>query len=372
MIYSRRVKLALVLLVACSSPSKPAPYEPGATGCVPSFGADEVYAVKREEVWFTAEGRRVPGTIARPAEAGLWPGVLILAGSGPTDRNWNSPLLPGTNGSAALLADDLAMRGAMVLRFDKAGSGKNPAPANLTLDTYREEARAALAYLHALPAVYNHHVFVIGHSEGGLHATRLAAVVDRPLDGIIYLSSASRTMSDTLLGQLEAQLRNPAAMLSDKAVEQELDGVRRMLADFVAGKPVDPMQASRIPALQQFLAGVVAPATAPVMRELLAFDTAVEAAKLAGPFYVAAGGKDLQVDPELDGKRLEKSLLDAGKDVTFHVSPDADHVLKHEPRTLQQARDEMGKTHAGYNAAGRVLDNDFRRALTRWIATRVP
>jgi hypothetical protein len=60
-----------------------------------------------EEVTFVAGGRTIPGTIVRP-ESGTGPGLLLLAGSGPTDRDWNSPLLPGRNGSGRLLAEALA------------------------------------------------------------------------------------------------------------------------------------------------------------------------------------------------------------------------------------------------------------------------
>ena len=48
---------------------------------------------------------------------------MFVAGSGPTDRNWCSPLLPGTNGSGKLLAEELAPEGFLTLRYDKMASG---------------------------------------------------------------------------------------------------------------------------------------------------------------------------------------------------------------------------------------------------------
>ena len=45
----------------------------------------------------------VKATLTFPTGNGPFPAVLMVAGSGPTDRNWNTPLIPGTNGSAALL-----------------------------------------------------------------------------------------------------------------------------------------------------------------------------------------------------------------------------------------------------------------------------
>src|SRR5512144_3280073 len=57
------------------------------------------------------------GSAIRP-----FPAVIFVAGSGPTDRNWNTPLLPGTNGSGALLAQELSEQGFITLRYDKRGS----------------------------------------------------------------------------------------------------------------------------------------------------------------------------------------------------------------------------------------------------------
>ncbi len=65
---------------------------------------DLTSATVGRDVQWTLEGATLDATVVRPAEAGPFPRAVFVAGSGPTDRNWNSPLLPGTNGSAALLA----------------------------------------------------------------------------------------------------------------------------------------------------------------------------------------------------------------------------------------------------------------------------
>ena len=359
----------VVLLVACGTSAKapaPAPVEPSGN----TMSAD-TREISSSDVTFTAGTRKVPGTIVAPKAAGKWPAILLLAGSGPTDRDWNSKLIASKNGSGALLATALAQHGAVVLRFDKAGSGANPGPpiAEWTIDTYRDEAAAALALLRSQPNVRADRIFVAGHSEGGIHATRLAAL-DGKLAGVIYLASASRTMADTMLAQLEAQLMNPAAMLTEKAVEQEMTGLRQAFADFIAGKPVDATKVSRIPQLQQFVAGIVNPATASLSRPLLGFDTAAEAPKLAGPFFVSAGGKDIQIDPERDGKRLATALRNAGKDVTFFLAPDADHVLKHEPKSVEELRANLVAVQNAYNADDRTLDQPLVDALVAWLIAR--
>ncbi|HLL22718.1 MAG TPA: alpha/beta fold hydrolase [Kofleriaceae bacterium] len=364
---------ALVALFACSSPAQaPVATPTVAAPAVNTIAVEAKYEVTSEEVTFTAGERTIPGTIAAPKSPGRWPAVLLLAGSGPTDRDWNSPLIATKNGSGKLLATALAQRGAVVLRFDKAGSGKNAGPllATWTMDTYRDEATAGLALLRARADVRSDRVFVAGHSEGGIHATRLAAIAEPPVSGVVYLASASRTMAETILSQIEKQLHNPLAMLSAKAIDQEMAGLRQAFASFLAKKPVDPQKASRVPQLQQLVAQLINPDTAAVTRALLAFDNAVEAAKLAGPFYVSAGGKDMQVEPERDAKRLAEALRAAGKDVTYHLSRDADHVLKHQPDTVEQLRANAQAAADAYNAEGRVLDADFIAALATWLGTR--
>ncbi|MEJ7602511.1 MAG: alpha/beta hydrolase [Kofleriaceae bacterium] len=359
------MRLACVVAVAaCSSTPAHAP-APARTS---PLGAVARWQIRSEEIVLTVGGREVPGTITAPLGEGPFPAVLVLAGSGPTDRDWNSPLLPTKNGSARLLADRLAHHGAVVLRFDKAGSGKNPGPppAQWTLDSYREEGLAALAALRARKDVRRDRIFVAGHSEGGIHATRLIAAAP-DVAGVLYLASAVRSMADTLLNQLDQQLHNPLAGLAEDQIQRELASIRGALAAFFAGKAVDPTTASTIPAIQHLFAGLVAPATANLLRTLLAFDNSVEAPKLAVPSLVVNGGKDIQIDPALDAARLAQALRSANRDVTLVIVPDADHVLKHETRTVAELRADLGSVQQRYNADDRTLDDALVKAIVDWL-----
>src|SRR5215468_4318880 len=75
------------------------------------------------EVTWQLDSTTMYGTLVRPAGGGPFPAVVMVAGSGPTDRDWNSPLLPGSNGSARLIADALSAAGIASLRYDKRASG---------------------------------------------------------------------------------------------------------------------------------------------------------------------------------------------------------------------------------------------------------
>jgi pimeloyl-ACP methyl ester carboxylesterase len=337
---------------------------------VRAIHADALLPIVSTDVTFSAGGRDVPGTLVRPQRAGRWPAVVLLAGSGPTDRDWGSPLLATNNGSGKLLADELASRGAVVLRFDKAGAGKNPGPPidQVTLDTFRDEALAAIAFVRTRADVRADRVFVAGHSEGGVHATRVALAAKPPVAGVIYLSSPGRPMADAMLTQLEGNLRNPMARLDDAFITAELTALRAAFADFLAGRPVDPLAASKIPQLQRLVAGLTNPPTASLMRALLGYDHAREAPKLAIPVLVTNGGKDVQIDPELDAKLLATSFRRANRDVTLVIAPNADHVLKHEEKSLAELRADLVYVQNHYNAFGRTLDKELVGAVIAWLA----
>lgn len=91
------------------------------SGC----GASELEPVHTfsEEVNWKISETTVYGTITKPNDNSVYPAILFIAGSGPTDRDWNSPLMPGTNGSGRLLAESLASKGFITLRYDKRVSG---------------------------------------------------------------------------------------------------------------------------------------------------------------------------------------------------------------------------------------------------------
>jgi hypothetical protein len=329
--------------------------------------ASQPMQIVSEDVSFVAGGRPIPGTLVHPA-SGTGPGLLLLAGSGPSDRDWNNPLLPGKNGSGRLLAEALAARGVTVLRFDKAFSGRNPGLpiTELTLDTYRDEATAALDFLRARAEVDPARVFVAGHSEGGIHATRLAQSAADRIRGVILISAPGRSMREVLEIQLE---RNVLAglKLTPEQIETEMAPIRTALRSFVAGQDVDPKSASSRPEVVGILSALMAPMVARIGRALVSFEPAQAAAGIAAPVLVLQGEKDVQVDPAENADRLVAARRSAGKPVDYHRSPLADHVLKTEPRSLQELRANLQLVQTGYNSPDRALDDDLLEWLARWI-----
>ncbi len=315
-----------------------------------------------EEVSIPVGDRNVPGTLTRPARGDKLPAVLLHAGSGPTDRDWNNPLIPGTNGSGKLLAEALARRGIASLRFDKIGTGKNKSvPPNLTWDTFLGDASAALERLRSDPHVDPAHVFVAGHSEGGLYAIALANAHRGQLAGLLLLSAPGRTMRDVILAQLTAQFT--AAGITGDALEKQLAPIRQAFKEFLAGKSVDPKNVSAIPGVQDLMTALFNPTAAALARTLLVFDPTAAVATVGVPVFIYNGAKDIQVSPTDDAQALARAARAAKLDTTLFIAPEANHVLEHEPRPLS----EITPMTVNYNAADRVLDPATVNAISRWI-----
>jgi pimeloyl-ACP methyl ester carboxylesterase len=266
------------------------------------------------------------------------------------------------------LAEALAARGVTVLRFDKAFSGRNPGLpiADLTLDTYRDEATAALDFLRARAEVDPARVFVAGHSEGGIHATRLAQSAADRIRGVILISAPGQSLREVLEVQLERNVLAGAG-LTPEQIEAEMVPIRTALRSFVAGQDVDPKSASSRPQIVQILSALMAPMVARIGRALASFEPAQVAAGIAVPVLVLQGGKDVQVDPVENAERLVAARRSAGKSVDYHKSPLADHVLKTEPRSLEEIRANLQLLLTTYNSPDRALDDDMLEALARWI-----
>lgn len=147
------------------------------------------------------------GSLIEPDGAGA--AALIVPGSGPTDRDGNSPL--GISASTyRLLAEALGERGVTTLRIDKRGIAAS-APAGipepeLRFDTFVDDVRGWIADI----AVRTGHpcVWVIGHSEGALVGQ--AAAADNPhVCGLVLMNAAGRPAADVIAEQLRAGLPEP-------------------------------------------------------------------------------------------------------------------------------------------------------------------
>lgn len=260
-------------------------------------------AVDRE---VTIDGGKAPlhGSLMAPATMRRGPAVLLISGSGPTDRNGNSSIGQIRPATMRLLAQGLAERGIPSLRYDKRGIGDS-APAmgaepDLRFTTYVDDAVAWARFLAAQPGVSC--VVLAGHSEGALIATMAAERV--PVCGLVLMAGAGRPARMVIAGQL-ARVPEPTRSEALQALDQ-----------IAAGKTVanPPLPALLRPSVQPYLIS------------WLPIDPAAELARTKMPALIIQGVTDLQISTA-DAQALAKSRPSA----TLLLLDGVNHVLKRAP-----------------------------------------
>jgi pimeloyl-ACP methyl ester carboxylesterase len=269
----------------------------------------------RSEALQVGEGTQaLHGTLLMPARRSRGAPVLILPGSGPTDRDGNSPM--GVRAQPyRLLAEALAAEGIASLRIDKRGvaasAGAGGSEAELRIATYADDARSWAERLRRRTGARC--VWLLGHSEGGLHAL-LAA--DRPagICGLILVSSPGRRLGEVLREQL------PAALAGTPLLPTAL----AMLAELEAGRPV-PAETVPPPLMSLFR-----PSVQLFMISMLAIDPQERLRRFAGPVLIVHGSTDIQV-----GLADAQRLAAARRGVELAVIEGMNHVMKTAPADRQ-------------------------------------
>lgn len=282
------------------------------------------------------------GTLLSPAKPGA-PVVLIVPGSGPTDRDGNNPL--GVNAATyKLLARDLASRGIATVRIDKRGmfgSAKAVADANaVTIPDYAADVHSWVGAIRRTTGVPC--VWVLGHSEGGLVALAAAQSGSevQGICGLLLVATPGRPLGQVLRDQLRANPANAPILDQALAAITKLEG----------GGRVDP--ASLHPALQplfnESVQGFLISAFAQDPARLIA------ATKM--PVLVLQGERDLQV-----GVADARLLAQANPTAQLVLLPDTNHVLK------AVVTDDPAANMATYANPGQPLAPGVVDAVARFI-----
>jgi hypothetical protein len=309
----------------------------------------------------------VYGTVVMPEGAGPFPGVVLVAGSGPTDRDWDSPLLPGSNGSGRLLAEALGRVGFASLRYDKRASGPHVRETiplligAITMQSHVDELAGAVRTLAEQQGIRRERIFALGNSEGTLHALNYQVHdPDIPLAGLVLTGPPGRSVGAVARSQLAAQAK------SFPNGEQLLALYDAAVARFLAGEPAAPDPA--LPEdVRSLIAALESPFNLPFARELWTADAAAPLKEVRVPVLIVIGKKDLQVDWQADAEPLQRAA--AGRtDVSFLFPENANHVLKHEPRPREELA--QGEAIQKYNAADASLDPETVTAIVAWLTAR--
>ncbi|WP_254603094.1 alpha/beta hydrolase [Sphingomonas bacterium] len=235
------------------------------------------------------------------------PVVIIVPGSGPTDRDGNNAL-GITAAPYRLLAEALAAKGVASVRIDKRGmfgsKAAIPDANHVTMADYAADVHAWAKVIRARTGAPC--VWVLGHSEGGLVAL-VAGQDATDICGLILVSAAGRPLGVVLREQIAV---NPGAA----PLLPTLDAA---IAAAAAGRPVDP-------ATPPPIARLFPPQLATYWQSTLGYDPATLIVAYHGPVLILQGTRDIQVSVA-DAKRL------AAADPRAHLVlvEGANHVLKH-------------------------------------------
>lgn len=276
------------------------------------------------------------GTLSFPAGRGPFPGVVLVAGSGPHTRDAGMSL----HNTLGVIADHLTRRRFAVLRYDKRGVGltgglRHP---DSTTDDYAADALAAVRFLKMQPQVDPGKVGIAGHSEGGIIAAMAAAEAPAEVRFIVMLGGTG------LPGLEVATLQDAAARRADGMPESlvslnqsferpwlEIAASSRSRADAVAAMraatlaaPAATRTALNIPA-EGVPDEVYESLLTPWFRRFLVLDPRPSLEKVTCPVLALVGEKDVQVTPAENLREIERSLKRAAPQSQVRLLPGLNH-----------------------------------------------
>jgi dienelactone hydrolase len=291
-------------------PAPPAKYEPPAHADPAKFEETEITVGSGE--W------ALPGTLTMPKGAGPFPGLVLVHGSGPNDRDETL----GPNKPFKDLAWGLATRGIAVLRYEKRGKAHGKKiladPKIEAAMTVKEEtiddALAAAALLQKAKGVDPKRVFILGHSLGGFLMPRIALAAE-PLGpaGFISMAGLTRPLDDTIVRQMTYLYGLAGNTLSDED-RKKLEDIKAQVAKVKALTDADRGSTVKlIGAMPTY------------WLDVRGYDPPETAKKVLRPMLFLQGARDYQVQTA-DLENWKKAL-GSRSDVEFHLYPKLNHLF---------------------------------------------
>jgi hypothetical protein len=279
----------------------------------------------------------IAGTLTIPRGKGPFPAVLLIAGSGPNDRNeavlGHKPFL--------VLADHLTRQGILVLRVDKRGIGKTTGTySGSGMDEFASDALAGVKYLKSRPEADPKRIGLIGHSEGGSVAP-MVAVQTRDVSYLVLLGAQGMSFYDTLVLQDGTEAK--AAGKTDEEVAL-IRGYSRRFYSIILEETEKEKIENRVTSLQNSLTdaekkaldwpnmgGTLHPSWAlrPGVRKQMEFDVRPTLRKVQCPVLALNGGKDSQIPPKENLEGIARELKAGGnKNCTVREFPGLNHLFQ--------------------------------------------
>jgi hypothetical protein len=256
-------------------------------------------------------GIQLAATLTIPGGKRPFPAVLLIAGSGPNNRDevvyGHKPFL--------VLSDFLTRKGIVVLRADKRGIGKSGGKyATATMADFAVDAEAGVAYLKTRPEVDHRRIGLIGHSEGAIIAPMVAAR-NPDVAFIVMMAGAGVPGDDVLVDQV--LLGSEAGGMSHEQAEKNAAKERKVLTlvkqekdSALLEKKIREELAGDVPEAQ--LGVQIRALNSPWFRYFIEYDPAPALRKVMCPVLAITGEKDLQVPPRRNLPAIRQALEAAG------------------------------------------------------------
>jgi hypothetical protein len=310
----------------------------------PAYASPAAY--KESEVTVGTGQWALPATLTMSVRPGPVPAVVLVPGSGPSDRD----ATVGQIKQFKDLALGLASRGIAVLRDDKRtrlhANLMRDLPGLTVKDELIDDAIAAVQVLRSTSGVDQNRIVVLGHSLGGMLVPRIAAA-GPPVAGFVVMAGAARPIPQAVVEQARYLAQADGAISAEE--QARIIQIEQVMARVDALGPADASKPERIFG-----------ATASYWLDLRGYDPPAAAAQVKQPMLVLQGERDYQVTMEEFSRW--KSALAGRTDVTFHSYPTLNHLFVA----------GTGKSvPAEYNVPGHVSEAVVRDIAT-WIMALAP
>jgi pimeloyl-ACP methyl ester carboxylesterase len=282
----------------------------------------------------TATGK-IRGSVSLPSKGKKFPVVLIIAGSGPTDRDGNSKLGVNSN-SYKILADSLLQYGIASIRYDKRAIAESADAGSKEEDLrFTDMVNDAAGWITMLKKDNRFNsIIVAGHSEGSLIG--MIAANKAAANKYVSIAGPGLPAAEIIKKQLLAQPQN----IQDMCVPR--------LDSLAAGKTL-----SNVPPM---LYSLFRPSIQPYLMDWFKYDPRVEIAKLTIPVLILNGTTDIQVDVE-----DANSLQEACKQSKLVIVEGMSHLLKEAPA-------DRNKNIALYNTTPKEpIKSELVQAIVNFI-----
>jgi len=288
------------------------------------------YPYREEEVSYINQAQNVTlaATFTIPQGTGPFPGVVLITGSGPQDRDesllGHKPFL--------ILADYLTRHGIAVLRADDRGTGKSTGDfSKATTADFATDTEAGVAYLKTRREVNPHKIGLIGHSEGGVIAPMVAAR-NRDVDYIVMMAGTGVPGDQVIVAQGEAIAiatgKSPEDAAKSRVKEDEMMKLIETEKDqAVVEKELREKMAGDVPEGQ--IGMQIRQVTSPWFHYFLTYDPAIALRRVTCPVLVLSGSLDKQVLPDQNLPVIRKALEEGGnKHFEIDEIPGLNHLFQ--------------------------------------------